>query len=206
LHFIHLFAGNIGTLPGADCRYLFCSVRAEMFMSALVRGATALMLVAGAGSLDRAAFAAEPVTQVSETIQVHLDQAKLLRLPEGTSTLVIGNPLIADVAIQPGGTMVVTGKSYGNTNLVALNREGSVVMEHQIQVQGPLGSTVVMYRGIERETYSCTPTCERRITLGDTANYFAATIGQSGARNSQAQGGGGSGGASGGGQQAQPQR
>jgi hypothetical protein len=158
-------------------------------MSAFARGLAALVLMAATVSTSRTAVAAEPVTQVSETIQVHLDQAKLLRLPEGTSTLVVGNPLIADVAVQPGGTLVVTGKSYGNTNLVALNREGGVVMEHQVEVQGPLGSTVVVYRGIERETYSCTPNCERRITLGDTQNYFAATMGQTGAWNTQAQGG-----------------
>ena len=113
--------------------------------------------------------------QGGETIKVHLDQAKLLKVPDGTSTLVVGNPLIADVAVQPGGTLVVTGKGYGNTNLVALDRSGSVIMEHQVQVQGPLGPTVVVFRGVERETYSCTPDCERRITLGDTQNYFAAT-------------------------------
>ncbi len=102
----------------------------------------------------------------------------------------VGNPLIADVAVQSGGTLVVTGKGYGNTNLVALDRTGAVIMEHQVEVQGPQGSVVVVYRGIERETYSCTPNCERRITLGDTQNYFAATLGQSGSLNAQAQGGG----------------
>jgi Flp pilus assembly secretin CpaC len=56
---------------------------------------------------------------------VHLDQAKVLKLPEKTATLVVGNPLIADVAVQPGGIMVVTGKSYGVTNLVALDRGGA---------------------------------------------------------------------------------
>ena len=134
--------------------------------------------------------AAGPVAQTGETIKVYLDQARMLRLPEGTATLVVGNPLIADVAVQSGGTMVVTGKGYGNTNLVALDRNGAVVMEHQVEVQGPQGSIVVVYRGIERETYSCTPNCERRITLGDTQNYFAATLGQSGSLNTQAQAGG----------------
>lgn len=159
-------------------------------MSALVRGLVAFAL-ACAASVNGAAFAAQPVIEAGETIKVHLDQAKLLRLPEGTATLVVGNPLVADVAVQAGGTIVVTGKSYGNTNLVALDRSGSVVMEHQLEVLGPLGSTVVVHRGIERETYSCAPTCERRITLGDTQNYFAATVTQSGTRNTQAQGGGG---------------
>lgn len=159
-------------------------------MLTLVRGLAAAALVFAAASSDRAAHAAEPVSQVGETIKVSLDQAKLLRLPDGTSTLVVGNPLVADVAVQSGGTMVVTGKSYGNTNLVALDRNGVVMMEHQIEVQGPKGSLVVVYRGIERETYSCTPDCNRRITLGDTQNYFAATLGQTVGLNTQAQGGG----------------
>ena len=157
-------------------------------MLALVRGLAAAAFVFAAASADRAAQAAEPVSQIGETIKVYLDQAKLLRLPDGTSTLVVGNPLVADVAVQAGGTMVVTGKSYGNTNLVALDRNGAVMMEHQIEVQGPAGSLVVVYRGIERETYSCTPDCSRRITLGDTQNYFAATLGQTVGLNSQAQG------------------
>ena len=89
-----------------------------------------------------------------EPITVQLDQAKLLKLPEKTATLVVGNPLIADVAVQPGGIMVVTAKSYGVTNLVALDRAGNTLMEHPIQVVGPVDN-VVLYRGIERESYSC---------------------------------------------------
>jgi hypothetical protein len=34
------------------------------------------------------------------------------------------------------------------------------------------------------------PNCERRITIGDTAGYFTANLGQLGAFSSQAQGGG----------------
>lgn len=161
-------------------------------MSAYRRGLAAIgfVCISVVALSGRAALAAEPVSQSAETITVHLDQARLLKVPDGTSTLVVGNPLIADVAVQPGGTIVVTGKGYGNTNLVALDRAGSIIMEHQVQVQGPLGNVVVVFRGVERESYSCTPNCERRITLGDTQNYFAATLGQSGTLNSQAQGGG----------------
>jgi len=42
-----------------------------------------------------------------------------------------------------------------------------------------------VYRGAERETYSCTPNCERRITLGDSLGYFTAVSGQTDARNAQ---------------------
>ena len=59
-------------------------------------------------------------------------------------------------------------------------------------MEGPKGPLVVVYRGVERETYSCTPNCERRITLGDSPAYFEAAIGQSSNMSAQAQGGGSS--------------
>ena len=63
--------------------------------------------------------------------------------------------------------MVITGKGYGVTNLVVMDRAGTVLLDKSVEVQGPDADVVVLYRGIERETYSCTPICERRLTLGD---------------------------------------
>jgi hypothetical protein len=34
----------------------------------------------------------------------------------------------------------------------------------------------VVFRGIERESYSCAPDCERRITLGDSVGFFGANL------------------------------
>ena len=81
-------------------------------------------------------------------------------------------------------------KLTGATNLVALDRNGATLSDHSILVVGPADKVVVVYRGIDRETYSCVPNCERRITIGDTAGYFTANLGQLGAFGSQVQGGG----------------
>jgi Pilus formation protein N terminal region len=134
-----------------------------------------------------ATVAAAPAC-AAEAITVALDQATITKLPERASTIVIGNPLIADVSLQPGGLMVLTGKGYGMTNLIALDRAGAVLMERSVEVQGPRGNTVIVYSGVERGTYSCTPDCERRITLGDSNAYFDAIINETGARNGMAQG------------------
>ena len=113
-----------------------------------------------------------------------------MHLPEKIATIVIGNPLIADATLQSGGILVVTGKGYGATNLLALDRSGRVVMEKTVQVLGAgSGDIVTVYRGVERESYSCAPNCERRITLGDSPNFFNATLTESGARNGQASAG-----------------
>lgn len=123
-----------------------------------------------------------------ETIAVNVDQAKLVRLPGRVATIVVGNPLIADVTLQPGGMVVVTGKGYGATNFIALDRGGEVLVDRQIQVEGPSDRLVTVYRGIERESYSCMPICQRRVTLGDSEAYFNATMGQAGSLSSTAGG------------------
>src|SRR6476646_7051934 len=145
------------------------------------RAVALVLLMTGAAVLPRPAFAAEA------PLDIVLDQATLMRLPDKVSTIVIGNPMIADVAVQSGGLVVVTGKGFGATNLIALDRSGAVLMERSIVVRGPQGrDTVQVYRGVQRETYSCTPSCERRITLGDSADYFSAIAGQAEARNGAA--------------------
>jgi Flp pilus assembly secretin CpaC len=121
----------------------------------------------------------------AEAITVVLDQSSIARLPESATTIVVGNPLIADVSVQSSGTMVVTGKGYGVTNLIALDRAGRVVVERLVLVRSA-ADTVTVYRGVARETYSCAPDCERRITLGDNPDFFDPTLAQTYNRNSRA--------------------
>jgi len=123
-----------------------------------------------------------------DTVVVSVDQAKLVKLPSGVATIVVGNPLIADVTLQNGGVVVVTGKGYGATNFIAMDRSGGVLVDRLIQVAGPTDELVTVYRGIERETYSCMPICQRRMTLGDADPYFKSVLDQAGTLNSQASG------------------
>jgi Flp pilus assembly secretin CpaC len=125
---------------------------------------------------------------VTETVAVHVDQAKLVKLPGKIATIVVGNPMIADVTLQPGGIVVVTGKGYGATNFIALDRAGEVVVDRIIQVEGPTDQLVTVYRGVERESYSCMPICQRRVTLGDGEGYFKSTMDQAGSLNGSATG------------------
>ncbi|MBS0531442.1 MAG: pilus assembly protein N-terminal domain-containing protein [Proteobacteria bacterium] len=124
----------------------------------------------------------------SDPIAVNVDQAKLVKLPAQVATIVVGNPLIADVSLQPGGLVVVTGKGYGATNVIAMDRAGSVLVDRVIQVEGPTDQVVTVYRGVERESYSCMPVCQKRITLGDGSAYFQSTMDQANNLNSQASG------------------
>ena len=71
-----------------------------------------------------------------------------------------------------------------------LIREIRTIAERNIQVLSSQDRTVYVWRGVNRESLSCAPDCEPRITLGDSAAYFDQTIGQSGNRSSRAQAGG----------------
>jgi hypothetical protein len=77
--------------------------------------------------------------------------------------------------------MVLTGKGYGVTNIIALDRAGVTLMEKQVVVRGADLGTVVVYRGVQRETYSCSPLCQPRVTLGDAPQFFSTNLGQTGA-------------------------
>jgi Flp pilus assembly secretin CpaC len=132
-----------------------------------------------------AAAIAEPT---ADAVAVNVDQAKLVKLPARVATIVVGNPLIADVTLQTGGVVVVTGKGYGATNFIAMDRSGEVLVDRVIQVEGPTDQLITVYRGIDRESYSCMPICQRRVTLGDSEGYFKSTMDQAGSLNSQASG------------------
>lgn len=151
----------------------------------LRRHARVCLLVAATVLALPAAGLAE---STADTIAVNVDQAKLVRLPGKVATIVVGNPLIADVTLQPGGMIVVTGKGYGATNFIALDRSGEILVDRQIQVEGPSDRLVTVYRGIERESYSCMPVCQRRVTLGDSDIYFNTTMSQAGALSNNASG------------------
>lgn len=153
----------------------------------LRRHARICLLAAAAMLASPAIGLAEPT---ADTITVNVDQAKLVRLPGKVATIVVGNPLIADVTLQPGGMIVVTGKGYGATNFIALDRGGEILVDRQIQVEGPSDRLVTVFRGIERESYSCLPICQRRVTLGDSDNYFSTTMGQAGSLSNSASGSG----------------
>ncbi len=149
----------------------------------LARACLGLPSLAAAILLWPAAVIAEPS---ANTIAVNVDQARLVKLPARVATIVVGNPLIADVALQPGGVIVVTGKGYGATNFIAMDRAGEVLVDRVIQVEGPTDQLITVYRGVDRESYSCLPICQRRITLGDGETYFKSAMDQAGTLSSQA--------------------
>jgi Flp pilus assembly secretin CpaC len=121
-------------------------------------------------------------------VQVSLDQAKVLRLPPNVATVVIGNPLIADISVQRAGIAIITGKTYGVTNMIVLDAAGTTLSDEQVVVRAPEQSIVTVQRGMDRETLSCSPQCEKTVKVGDAQGNFDLITSQATNRAGLAQG------------------
>ena len=124
-------------------------------------------------------------------IDVKVDEAKIIELPEKTATVILGNPIVADVTLLKNNNKVVlTGKGFGETNLIALDASGNTLGESVIHVLTGFKGLVVQ-RGGDRESYSCEPRCLPTVVLGDSAAFMGATGGQIQTHTGMATGGGG---------------
>lgn len=143
----------------------------RVFRSWTTAGAVAISLIASTGV--GSALAADPKGEVD----VQVNMARILRLPSAASTVVIGNPAIADATIQDPETIVLTGKTFGHTNLIALDAVGNPIADLKVQVVAQQDDVVLVYNGLQRNTVSCTPECGPALMMGDDVDYLGEVAG-----------------------------
>jgi Flp pilus assembly secretin CpaC len=119
------------------------------------------------------------VAETSDPISVKVNMARILRISAPAATVIIGNPGVADITIQDPQTLVLTGRSYGQTNLIILDSAGNPVADTMVSVIQAQSDTVTVYMGTARQTLACQPVCQPTVTLGDdngfSANSYAST-------------------------------
>lgn len=103
-------------------------------------------------------------------ILVPLDNAQMLTFSKPMRSVSIGNPTIADITVIDRTHILIMGKTFGSTNIIALDPTGREAMNDQIIVTGRPGGTVTVQRGVARTTLTCTTDhCEANPTPGDDA-------------------------------------
>ncbi len=134
--------------------------------STQIVGALVSLLLAGlfVGVYSRLAGAAD--------INVDIDHAELIRLDKPGAEVIIGNPTIADVSVQSGRLLIITGKSIGLTNLIVLDGSGESIFQKKVHVGSDEKNLVTVSRGKSRESYSCSPNCSPALIPGDTLTFF----------------------------------
>ena len=113
------------------------------------------------------------------TVTVNANMARILRINEPAATVIIGNPAVADVTIQDPQTLILTGKSYGRTNMIILDANGDPIADTVVEVAQLKSDTVTIFSGAQRTSVACAPNCQPVIMLGDDTSYTSNVIASS---------------------------
>lgn len=161
------------------------------------RGISGAGLALLSGAFALAALAATSVRTSADELIVKFDQSRIIKLPRPVSEIIIGNPMIADVAIQSNNMLIVTGKSFGLTNMIALDADRNVIVDQRVMVERDNARTLFLSKAGKRETYNCSPQCNPTVTVGDDKDFFDGTARSSERKikmiEGQSDGGGGGG-------------
>ena len=139
-----------------------------------VTALSVLLLLANAtGAAAQAPAQMPAATERKADLVVNFDQSTLLQLSRPADLVIVGNPSIADVAIQSGNLLVVTGKSFGVTNIIVLDAEKKVIQDQRLLVRRDEDKVLNLTRGKDRQTFNCTTgQCNPSMTVGDDPLFF----------------------------------
>jgi len=112
-------------------------------------------------------------------ITVNVNMARILRISAPAATVIVGNPGIADVTIQDPQTLILTGKSFGQTNLIVLDTMGEPIADTMLQVTQAQAGVMTVYQGSARTSLACAPVCQPTIMMGDETDFTANSIASS---------------------------
>jgi len=113
--------------------------------------------------LALAAMSSLPAHATEDVIRVFMDHARIIKLDRMVSKVIIGNANVADVTVSDPQTIVLTGKSYGTTNLVILDQAGDAIVDERILVSVDEANTLRVFKQTARSVYSCSPSCEEHV-------------------------------------------
>jgi Pilus formation protein N terminal region len=133
-------------------------------------------------------------------VSVGIDMSTPVHLSRDAASVVIGNPSIADVYVQNGRLVFLQGRSFGTTNLIALDSQGQEILDVPVTVTSSRGRMVTLQRGVDgRISYACAGRCEPEVMPGDDPDHVKslmdAVSGKTGEADQVATSGGRGGGA-----------
>lgn len=109
-----------------------------------------------------AAFAGLTAQTAVETLSVTLNKTVLLKFDSPVADVIVGNSVIAEVAVASDRMVLLNGTSAGETNLIVLSAAGTELMSANVVVVPERERHVTVHRnGEETATFSCRPRCTR---------------------------------------------
>lgn len=121
-----------------------------------------------------AVFIAAVTGAHAEQIWLTMDQVRPYKLDTPASSIVVGNPAIADVTVQDNESLLLFGKGPGLTNIFIFDEAGEPKKNLIVRVRSHGTNMLTFHHGSARTTYNCTSNCEATVTVGDDPETFAA--------------------------------
>jgi hypothetical protein len=150
-------------------------------MKTFCRSAFVTLAMAGSSALLFAGSA------LAAELSIPMNEVRMMTFRAPVRTVVVGNPVIADVSVVDERHIVVLGKNIGSTNLVVLNADGQQVANELIAVHGQTSSVVTLQRGAAQTTLACGgDRCHQVPLPGDAPDPYEAIAEQIGAREAAA--------------------
>ncbi len=96
---------------------------------------------------------------LADSLVVPIDHSMRLAVHGQAASVVVGNPAVADVTVVDTHTLFVSGRGYGETDVVVLDRAGQTIFSGDVIVAAAGGGRVSVYRGPDRTDMACAPNC-----------------------------------------------
>ena len=120
-------------------------------------GAVAVCLCSLVAAISPSTLVAQPI----ETVDITMDLAHLVRLNSAVSTIVIGNPDIADATVQDKRTLVLTGRGLGVINMMVFDETGQQISNLLLRVVPQQARVIVRYDSTGSNRFLCVPACSQ---------------------------------------------
>jgi hypothetical protein len=119
---------------------------------------------------------AQSVLAAGGDLSVEMNHSRRIVLNGSVGNVIVGDPAVADVVMIDAHSVIVVGKGYGSTEVLAIDRDGHTLLNARISVSAPSEGRVTVYRGPVVTEYSCSGRCQSLTPPGGggTANPFQA--------------------------------
>jgi hypothetical protein len=112
----------------------------------------------------------------ADGVSVPMDEVRMVAFSQPVTTVYVGNPVIADVTMIDSEHAFLLGKTFGETNMIALGPNGKPISNQHVVVFGRRMGAVTLNRGSQTYNYTCTSLhCETQPVPGDPTDYFGNT-------------------------------
>ena len=105
----------------------------------------------------------------SSPMNVGIDRSQRISLRGAVSSVIVNNPAIADVTVVDANTLVIQGKGYGQTEILAVDAIGRTLFQNQIIVTGGQTGSLRVWRGGQATEMACASTCSPSMRVYDNA-------------------------------------